>query len=436
MNKKKSIFLHQVANLEDSSDSSDEEFDNYSNVAVCNKNVKLTELDVIEKQLPNMTFIIHNHASINVPKWTEKVFKSIKMWNLFKTNHDTLPESGKCGKIEIFNFQVALETLRLFGGLMTKLQLNFSNADSNEAKTISKYVNEYCAKSVIEIKLDIKHGNTLKYWTIPFENVERLSFGVKPLSNRPNMPQLNEIFPKLQTISLYLGTKMRSYFRCHFRYLEELIINEKGSNANDSYIENLLKENPQIRNVSVYKGRPTLLRKLNVELPLLDSLTIKSFKDFSDDVHFKRLTKLQLKESLEVPTHLHAPYLRELEMAFSSEHLNGWRQFLKTHNNLTRFHLNYYFIYHDEFTQLTDYLPNLQEMTVSRYQNAYSGMNWTFPAVDTIVKFLDSHKQLQKFDIDLCTDTDKQILQQKLQQRWYIIEHSDGISFRLNETQN
>lgn len=391
---------------------------------------------MFEKQLPNMTIIIHNRSSMNVPKWTEKVFKSIKVWNLFKPKHDNRPEEEKCDTIEIFNFQTAVEALKVFGSSMTKLQLDLAKADSNEAKTISKYINECCSKSLVEIKLDIQHGNPMIHWTIPFENVKRLSFGVKSLSNRPNVPHLNEIFPKLQTISLYLGTKMRSYFDCEFRHLEHLIINEQGSKGKDSYIYNLLKANPHIRNVSVYKGRPMLLRKLNEELPLLESLTIQSFTDFPDDVHLKRLTKLLLKETLEVPKHIHAPYLRELEMSFSSEYLNQWMQFLKTHNNLTRFHLNYWFIYHDEFTQLTDNLPNLEEMTVSRYQNAYSGMDWTFPAVDTIIKFLDSHKQLQKFDIDLCTESDKQILQLKLQHRWQIIEHSDGISFRLNDTQN
>lgn len=433
------IFLTNNLQLEDyldtSSSDSDLDFDeNYEK-----KPEKLTELDIYERQLSNKTIIIHNYSKVNVPKWTEQTFKSIKLWDYFRTRHDTLPEDEQLDKIEIFNFSIALETLKMFGHLITKLHLNLSNADSNEAKAISNYVNEYCSESLVEITFDVAHGNPLKYWIMSFENVKRLTFGVKSLSNRKDIPKLNEMFPRLQTISLYLGAKSRDYFDCHFPHLNELIINElnsKKKSFDDSYIDNLLRENPQIRSVTVYKGRHSLLQKITEALHGLENLTIESFKDFSGYVLFENLSKLSLKQSLEVPRHLHAPKLQELEMAFSSEDLKSWTKFLKDHSKLKRLHLNYQFIYHDDFKQMTDTLPDLEEVSVSPYQNAYSGMKWTFPDVATVIKFLETHEKLKKFDIAMCNDYDKGMFQLKLENKWQIIEQNEGLSFRLNETQN
>lgn len=362
--------------------------------------------------------------------------KTLKMWNLFKPISDEQLEDESIDKIEIFNFSTALETLKLFGNLIGKLQLNLSNADSNEAKTISRYVNHYCTERLVDLKLTVGSGNPLKYWEQPMESVKHLYLSATPMSQGRNIPKLNDTFPRLRTLSVYLSEKSCDYFDCHFQYLDHLIIHEHRSNVHDSSISNLLATNPHIRSVTVHKGRISLLNQINEALPLLKTLTIESYHYHAVEVFFNALEKLVLKNSLEVPKFFLAPNLRELDMAFSSEYSNAWKQFLKVHKNLKRFHLSYSFIYHDEFTMLTENLQNLEEMSVSRYQTAYLGVKWTFPAVNTTIHFLESHKQLKRFDTDLCTESDKQILRTELQDKWQITDHGEGLSFRPIQTHN
>ncbi|XP_055306318.1 uncharacterized protein LOC129570652 [Sitodiplosis mosellana] len=194
--------------------------------------------------------------------------------------------------------------LRCFGHLIAKLKITYvrepSQEDSKRAAHIDRYVNEYCAKSLVEIEFNFCQASTLDNLKKPFSTVETLCFVDCRLERK--LSELNKWFPKVRCLELLC---VKEILDCdetavHFPDLEHLtlilLFNEK------KYFLELLRLNPHLRilfiggNIDVQ-----CLQSVSEHLQHLETLAICALKHGNisnignDTVHFPNVKNLLLR---------------------------------------------------------------------------------------------------------------------------------------------
>lgn len=156
----------------------------------------------------------------------------------------------------------------------------------------------------------------------------------------------------------------------------------------------------------------------------LEDLTLLRWDDIEIPVDFQNVTKFESSEiTNNNPMNLHFPKLQELHLY--SSYQDDWIEFLYTQPNLKRFN------FHlkptqtspdDKLRRMASIFENLEKMFI--YNSAYTPI-----AVDTIIEFIETNKQLKKLYLEHCTDTDKKMLKSKFPKEWTITNRQKGLSF-------
>lgn len=101
--------------------------------------------------------------------------------------------------IVIRNFKVCLQFLRCFGSSITNLEIYYGHSKNKRYDYVHKYVNEYCAGSVSDIRLYFKPSFAIKNFKKPFVKVQNVQMYGCDLGERflpfakwfPNVSHLN-----------------------------------------------------------------------------------------------------------------------------------------------------------------------------------------------------------------------------------------------------
>lgn len=328
--------------------------------------------------------------------------------------------------IEISNdFEMIADTLKYFGKHIQKLQMIRS-------KEIIELVNEHCWESLLEFRLTFKGGNinALKYVTKPFERVERVFIegdGNMPKTASDILP-MNQIFPALRNLSVVLDGWDNGFLYCHFPHLEHVYLNILLT-----YIKPMLELNPQIKSIEWdrFQGMDAFvqLTKLFPHLEHLTSDWMGLSPEYAKPIYFNNLKKLTMTRAFaSTPTGFKYPSLQEFEVYDLNEwHVDEYIRFLQEHNQLRRFHLGYWNITDEEFEALTVEQTNLVEMTLERTRDV------RFIGVNSIIKFIENHAHLMKFNVDACSADDYETIHQVFEDKWTIKDRVKGISMeRIN----
>lgn len=390
------------------------------------KNVSQLNADYIIRKFSSKAIHIYYNPKNDIAS------KALRFFNIMGTKASYYVHRDR---IEIIDdFQLIKDTLRYLGNFIRKINVRNFNGDKKHSEEIMKLINQYCSESLIEMEIlfNDSNFNSLKYATKPFESVEHISIGgyipkTDNISSIGLNNEMNQIFPALRNISLAISSPDNEYINCHFPHLKYAHVFVHDIN----FVNEFLRLNPQIKSLELGKASPETLRKLNEMFPTLERLTLESSgmikdEEEEEEITFNNVTAFTMNYSdKNSGKHLHFPSLQQFDIDLNHENSDDWVKFMTNHRQISRFHLKYsYYIADNEFQALTAELPNLMEMSVSHTKRVGDSIG-----ADVIIKFMESHEKLLKFNINACKEEDKPILQEKLADKWTILSRGNRLFF-------
>lgn len=396
-------------------------------IAQVNKYFSILAAEVFRSKFSSNTIVLYNFVYEDERNSDGIYFKSFERLCIVKREKVHRITMVHDGQIQITDFQTGLKTLKYFGNAIQKLNIYTDDTDTEQSKILSRFLNEYCSESLIELWLDIIKGSAPLFMPKSFNKLTHITFGgFLPKMGRKTPPS-NQTFPALTALTLNLNDKGSDYLNSHFPHLKQLNI-MKLKRIDD--INNLLAANSHIRCVSYHQKSPRSLKMISAILPKLENLTLWSFNldDDDDEIHFENVERFTMKDFFGSPKNLHFPKLREAHIpigAYFDDSIN----FLREHKQLNRIELEFSNLNDTQFEKVTENLPNLVEISACS-----TGTNSI--GIDTIVTFLENHNELMRFDLGNCRNNDKEILQEKLGNKWDFTDSRHGISLTRNDQKN
>lgn len=160
----------------------------------------------------------------------------------------------------INNNDEAIDIIRLFGHLITKIQINAEHINTIEMEKITDIINTNCFSSLLSIAL-LETKESLRNWTNTFPNVENIT--ISNVRDYIDM-EIHRVFPNIQFMKLTLPSTYNSSILDHqykhleyFEYYEHIV-----SEASHLAFEDFLRRNQQIR--SLITNKP--LKKASFEI--------------------------------------------------------------------------------------------------------------------------------------------------------------------------
>lgn len=173
---------------------------------------------------------------------------------------------------------IILPFLRNFGHLITSVQFDECGFNRTAAAQIVGYIERYAAKSLRAIKQFRGGTHFFASQTSTFDQVTGVDIEcVGPLVDY----HLHRIYPRMESLKMLLeqstGTGVQAYNSAHLKRLE---FHEFRNFANDSFLQSLLRTNPQLRSLSLQKAvHIETMRVVRDHLPHLDALNLVQRKD-------------------------------------------------------------------------------------------------------------------------------------------------------------
>lgn len=394
-------------------------FESLLNLAQTNKDFANLAANVFRRKFSNKTIVIECDED-NIPGHSTEW--SFKLWDtLYGTKTITkFTHLFSDDQIKIHDYKMILNTLQIFGSKIQRLKMIYSGLDFLKSKIITRSINKYCADSLIELELDECFDNVLNYMPKPFKKVKNIIFGksFREMSPYEALP-MNELFPQIQHLSLILTTFDSQYPICYLPHLQHLNLHISSEYENNTM--NFIQMNPHIRSIDLRSPTSKILNSVNQVLLNLENFTISLYTSEDNTIHFDSVTKFKAEDSVFYPENISFSHLYELSMNCYGEKCNHWINFLRNHQNITRFHIDHSNMNDDQFKRITN-LPNLIEMTISHLQGEPF-------QIETIIRFLENNDKIMKFNLGSCRQSDKNILRGKFEDQWIIIDYFKCLTF-------
>lgn len=327
---------------------------------------------------------------------------------------------------EIHQYDVMLNVLKYFGHVISKLNINYLDLKDDEAKTIAKYIDKYSSNYLTAIEFNSHNQNVPKYLTNPLKNVENVSMIVSLVERIEGSLPINELFPALRYLTLGNFGYIDESIVLNFPHLEHLNLFGDflsfGIIDGDINIIEMIKKNAQIQSIELNNIKPKFLKTIINLMPNLKVLILSRLRNENMEIRSESITNLQIIEDVKEPENLILPNLKDLWINYQPEEIDSWIKFMEKHNSLERFHLqSIYFI--DELFERLTYLLDVREMSVAILEE-------NFLDTTTIINFITSHRNLQKFSLNMCSERNKQILKSKFEHEWIVTDFQKCLVFR------
>lgn len=322
-------------------------------------------------------------------------------------NHERLPSKSnvysKYGEIDVIrDYQLLLNTLKYFGGVIQKFEMVRASLEPSVIKTICTYLDKYCASSLIQLNV----GVTKEYWLDalkgPFKNLNEFTFdaGHEKVPRRSKTVSVSEKFPNLRRLSLnnYHRKKSAIYLNGQLPQLEYLSI--ANVDQSDNEFDKFLKENPSILSLEITGFPKNFISTIHRFLPNLENLTIgrhgfDGYIEIDEPIHFENLNVFHLRSyDPRTLTKISFSHLQELLMYYENDEVNKWIEFFKMNHTFTRFHIYEETHLDDIDSKMLNLINELPESVVDISIVSYSGLE-----PETIAQIIESRENLMKFQL-------------------------------------
>lgn len=359
----------------------------------------------------------HSTSDISIKTLFDKFIE-----NLFEPyipqNIDTRMWSLDENSFELYDFELILNLLKQFGYLIQKLKIKTNNLLPHRSEVINRSINEYCSNSLVQLDLGFLRENSLEQFTKPFNALEEFTGSVDTLKIGHKTQPLNQLFPNLRRLNLFLKSEIDySFIECAFPHLEHLSVRSLYSSrlTAEKSFENLLRKNLQIRSIEASIFQPNLIKFIHEVVPNIERLSLADVDIGDSEINFDRVKFFEMTQppvgSIALLTF---KSLEELHMKYSTQSHGAWIEFLKMYRNLTRLHIietDFDGSLHEHFEELTTDLHRLVEVSVVSVKTI---------SVDEIYQFMENHDELIRFKLAPCTFSNAKIMRQRQQNHWNI----------------
>lgn len=304
-------------------------------------------------------------------------------------------EYPRLGRIEIYAFETLNSLLSTFGSEIHRLIIHYESMDSVIASMVNQLISQHGSTSLTHLNLGEIKENTFQQFTVPFENLEHLSFVVKQSHIKSGQLPLNELFPKLSNLKLFLYQDTDySFINCEFSNLKNLTLAIPFQPRNGpDYIPEFLRKNQQILSIDVNHISSDFVHVVHKELPNLERLKLYDFNIGENKIHFEHVKHFVLEDYFPRSIKdLSFACLESAEINYSWRP-NEWIAFFKNHRNLSRLYVKK--VHEDNSVDLPEFvadLDNLVELTFE-YSERLS------IDVDTIRRIFKTHTNLKRFGL-------------------------------------
>lgn len=371
---------------------------------------KLTDIDdfCLEKILTNLNLVdLLNVANTSreLRSAAESVYQRNGNVNLDIFSYLNTLESPENEKVpsQMCTFKTILQFLRCFGHLQTKLEVQYTNICDSKCDLISRYIYQFCSKSLVGIKFyDIKESD-FDGINRPFLNVEDVEFTDCCIGKE--LSQFHRWFPKMRRLTLFCSELAEPInIVTHFPNLKDLSLSGYLEANYVTVVAATLRLNPQLKTLKLgpFFKDAQFLEYIGRFLENLESINISWDLD---SVYNLSNTEINFKNIKEFKLHLYGevtlpefPFLFERLERFTLEtdcHLNdNLIDFIAKHPTITRLSLiglgdqqDVLLISNDIKTQIAKTLPWLEKMYLINYNMS----------VDDVDQFLKEFKSLKTF---------------------------------------
>lgn len=368
--------------------------------------------------------------------------------------------SGGPDRIEVDKLEVIAKLFKYFGHVISSVIMHDSDDDpwihySPFTDFIGDYVIQSKAKQDRQreiINLINKNSDGLKSLSIhnnkdeyvlefveqPFINVEKFFLfdgKFKKLGN--NGFVLNKMFPKLKQLHLN-GVRMKipKSLAVPHKHLESFDVklwkNDKHEQTklfNEEDIENLIKNNPQIKFIKISYASRKFLKFVSDSLLVLENLHFKSSEriqhdqisnDFFGNIHFNNVTSLSAFSRDTFVRRVTFKRLENVKIYLETRNLpDVWIDLLK-HNNVRNLEIfGKEKLFNIDLMSLTQVSPNLVQAVLDIDPDVKAG---------TIFKFLQRHQQLKVLKLRCKTENKSSFInnfdQLQIENEWTVTNKS------------
>lgn len=345
-----------------------------------------------------------------------------------KSNHIEI--SGN--DLIIDDYDTILNVFTHFGCVIKRLKFMTSVAFKySKEEFLGNLFSEYISDSLITIDFEKSNDRLLKHFTKPLVNVKTVRFRETFFHRAPESLPLNELFPAIQGLAMVqLGGKWQNYFNCHMPNLKEMFI--KGIQQSFIYtatdsLTNVIRQNPQIRDIRLYDVDSDFVHNVNSFLPNLKTLKLTKFELQNGNIQFDNVTELRVG-FYSSTANLHFPNLKFIDIQYHPKRFVEWLEFLREHTKLRRLSLELYEMNDSQFQQFTANLNDVVEMTIIQVKHdvlhQFEGLS-----TNAIVEFLRTHEKVRHLKIqNNCSKQYKAELE-RLKHEWHIKITDRSLSF-------
>lgn len=185
--------------------------------------------------------------------------------------------------IKIFDYRTILRVLKYFGIVIKKAHTNNNEMRDDRSREINKMLNQHAIASLTHLDLHYIKSDTLKQFSIPFEQVEDLTikFGIELKKNKltGNIKSFNQLFPNLKrlTIGFFVDVDYTfiDYKLQNLEYLDIETARQACGEGTYQLIKSFLLKNPGIRSIELKYFPDDMLIFIHEHFKYLESLTVK-----------------------------------------------------------------------------------------------------------------------------------------------------------------
>lgn len=372
---------------------------------------QLNITDLISMAQTNSRFY---HLALNVyrRKFQQKIIKIEEKSTFYERgifaneNHITFQNASKASGF-----------LRLFGHLITKLEIFDMQMNIDDAELIAENVNRFCSTSLLQFEM----YNSPNIWDKmegPFRNVENVTF--KNQIETSEYVNLTEIFPNVRRLSLeYIHSHNEYTFDVHFPHLEHFTIGFisheiPGRSFTKRNFQTFSQLNRQIRGLHLMYMTYEALVIANQNFMDLEYLELswpnwRGVIEYAEVIRFENVKRLALIFSDYIPESVVFPQLEEMEIICSSKLTDKCIEFIGKRTTVKKLHIHN--IVHAVHTpKLSAILPDLIELS----------MNWERDvSSESILNLAEQHTQLKSLHLTYLDESMGKELNEEVNQTRY-----------------
>ena len=354
--------------------------------------------------------------------------KTLKQINMLRGHGSTKLSIVSKTEIYIRDGNQILDLFKHFGHFIKSIKSRmYKKEQPLEAELIGKLISKFSSETLLDIEFIFDAEKMLGYITKPLISVETMTFRNNDVSLKNQT--ISEVLPALRRLNLHaLSDDGLAYFDHHMPHLEHVTMEELGITLNKAApLPGVIVKNPQIKSIDLQNFKHEFLKKVNTQMPQLETLRISHYVS-DESIRFENVTTFidagaYFSTSI---TNFYFPRIHTFRLvccALSIFNMGPYFAFFDKHKHLKHLHLdNLNGMDDTKFQQLTKNLDDIVELTLDHKFPNYALSD------NVILEFLASHDNVKQLNVYIPEHREDE-LRELLKHEWDIRTNGAGLSF-------